>query len=122
MPCVQIQHAQVVTTQEAVDGSTPCRPLPPPLATLRSLAGSTFCGGPHHMCVGAGEEESLMSVRPTHRVGRFAVRSTHLDDLTLAPRGLGGSAFDDHVVAHLCAHGVTLTPATADCKSPGDSG
>src|SRR4051794_37074319 len=72
-------------TQDAVDGSIPCRPLPPALATLRSFAGSTVCGGPHYMCVGAGEEESLMSVRPAPRVGRFPVRSTHLDDFTLTP-------------------------------------
>src|SRR3954447_12873056 len=72
------------------------------------------------MRVGAGEEESLVSVRPAHGVGRFAVGPTHLNDFTLAPRGLGGSAFDDYVVAYLCPHGATLTGSTAPCKGRGD--
>ena len=59
------------------------------LRRLRRLPGSDrlSCGrGPHmpHGCVGSGEEEAFMPVRPAHQVGRLSVASSHVDDLALA--------------------------------------
>src|SRR4051812_44376822 len=86
-----------------------------PASCSRAAEASASVGGSHDVRVRAGEEESLVAVRPTHVVRRLTVDPPHLDHLAFPPRRLGGPSFDDHVVAHLCSHDVTLAPPGADC-------
>ena len=95
--------------------TTPPRPRPTCRCGPTSREATRDSAARHHVCVGPGEHQPLVAVRPLHDVRRPTVGPAHLQHLALTSGRVHSRALDDQPVAHVRLHSDTSHRWSSRC-------